>query len=116
MRFMDPNATVMIHDVSSMEKGKVEEIKASAEETDRLNKVVYENIKLEENSMQNCKMFMSFFAECNINKVIFDNSNLLLSKFINNDISQTSMKDIKDVCILFKNNKGQYLDNWENYA
>ena len=80
------------------------------------NKVVYENIKLEENSMQNCKMFMSFFAECNINKVIFDNSNLLLSKFINNDISQTSMKDIKDVCILFKNNKGQYLDNWENYA
>ena len=42
MRFMDPNATVMIHDVSSMEKGKVEEIKASAEETDRLNKIVYE--------------------------------------------------------------------------
>ena len=41
-RFMDPNATVMIHDVSSMERGKVEEIKASAEETDRLNKIVYE--------------------------------------------------------------------------
>jgi ATP-dependent Clp endopeptidase proteolytic subunit ClpP len=41
MRFMDPNATVMIHDVSSWEYGKVEEIKASAEETDRLNKKVY---------------------------------------------------------------------------
>ena len=41
LRFMDPNATLMIHDVSSMEYGKVEEIKASAEETDRLNKIVY---------------------------------------------------------------------------
>jgi len=41
LRFMDPDATVMIHDVSSMEYGKVEEIKASAEETDRLNQKVY---------------------------------------------------------------------------
>jgi len=41
MRFMDPNATIMIHDVSSWEYGKVEEIKASAEETDRLNQKVY---------------------------------------------------------------------------
>jgi len=41
MRFMDPHATVMIHDVSSMEHGKVEEIKASAEETERLNQIVY---------------------------------------------------------------------------
>ena len=40
-RFMDPDATLMIHDVSSMERGKVEEIKASAEETERLNNVVY---------------------------------------------------------------------------
>ncbi len=40
-RFMDPNATVMIHDVSSMEYGKVEEIKASADETERLNQIVY---------------------------------------------------------------------------
>ena len=30
LRFMDPDATLMIHDVSSMEYGKVEEIKASA--------------------------------------------------------------------------------------
>tara|TARA_R110002060_G_scaffold25131_2_gene34261 strand:+ start:367 stop:1011 length:645 start_codon:yes stop_codon:yes gene_type:complete len=41
MRFMDPDATVMIHDVSSMAWGKVEEIKVSAEETDRLNQKVY---------------------------------------------------------------------------
>lgn len=41
MRYMDPDATLMIHDVSSMRWGKVEEIKASAEETERLNKKVY---------------------------------------------------------------------------
>ena len=41
MRFMDPNATVMIHDVSSRAGGKVEEVKVSAEETDRLNQIVY---------------------------------------------------------------------------
>ena len=41
LRFMDPDATIMIHDVSSMEIGKVEEIKASAEETERLNQKVY---------------------------------------------------------------------------
>jgi len=41
MRYMDPDATLMIHDVSSMRFGKVEEIKASAEETERLNRKVY---------------------------------------------------------------------------
>ena len=41
LRFMDQDATLMIHDVSSMGWGKVEEIKASAEETDRLNEIVY---------------------------------------------------------------------------
>ena len=40
-RYMDPDATLMIHDVSSMGWGKVEEIKASAEETDRLNRKIY---------------------------------------------------------------------------
>jgi len=40
-RFMDPNATVMIHDVSSMEWGKVEEMKAGAAEADRLNTIIY---------------------------------------------------------------------------
>lgn len=41
MRFMDPDATIMIHDVSSAQWGKVEEIKASAAETERLNKKIY---------------------------------------------------------------------------
>lgn len=41
LRFMDSNATLMIHDVSSMEWGKVEELKASAKEADRLNGEVY---------------------------------------------------------------------------
>jgi ATP-dependent protease ClpP protease subunit len=40
-RFMDLNATVMIHDVSSMAWVKVEEIKADANECDRLNDIVY---------------------------------------------------------------------------
>tara|TARA_B100001094_G_C18143547_1_gene779308 strand:+ start:839 stop:1441 length:603 start_codon:yes stop_codon:yes gene_type:complete len=40
-RYMDPDSTLMIHDVSSMGWGKVEEIKASAEETDRLNQKIY---------------------------------------------------------------------------
>jgi len=42
MRFMDPNATVMIHDVSSMAWGKIEEMKASTEEAARLNKIVFQ--------------------------------------------------------------------------
>jgi|TARA_R110000824_G_scaffold179137_7_gene359262 ATP-dependent Clp protease protease subunit len=40
-RYMDPDSTVMIHDVSSMASGKVEEIKVSAEEADRLNEKIY---------------------------------------------------------------------------
>jgi len=41
LRFMDKNATIMIHDVSSMDFGKVEELKAGAAEADRLNKKIY---------------------------------------------------------------------------
>lgn len=41
LRFMDPNATIMIHDVSSMDFGKVEELKAGAKEADRLNTKIY---------------------------------------------------------------------------
>ena len=41
LRFMDPDSTLMIHDVSSMDMGKVEELKAGAKEADRLNKIVY---------------------------------------------------------------------------
>jgi len=41
-RYMDPDATLMIHDVSSGAWGKVEEIKSDAKEVERLNKKVYE--------------------------------------------------------------------------
>lgn len=41
-RYMDPDATLMVHDVSSFAMGKVEEIKADAKEVDRLNRKVYE--------------------------------------------------------------------------
>jgi len=41
LRFMDPDATLMIHDVSSMNRGKNEEVQASAEETARLNNKIY---------------------------------------------------------------------------
>lgn len=41
LRFMDPNATLMVHDVSSAEMGKVEEVKAGAAESERLNAVIY---------------------------------------------------------------------------
>jgi ATP-dependent Clp endopeptidase proteolytic subunit ClpP len=40
-RYMGPNATVMIHDVSSFAMGKEPEIKATAEEVKRLNKLIY---------------------------------------------------------------------------
>ena len=41
MRYMDPNSTLMIHDVSSMAYGKNEEVQVSAAETKRLNDIVY---------------------------------------------------------------------------
>ena len=41
LRFMDQDATIMIHDVSSRAFGKVEELKADASEADRLNKKVF---------------------------------------------------------------------------
>ena len=41
MRYMDPDATLMIHDVSTGMWGKVEEIKADAKEAERLNQKVY---------------------------------------------------------------------------
>jgi ATP-dependent Clp protease protease subunit len=57
MRYMDPDATVMIHDVSSMEYGKVEEIKASAEETERLNQKIYNMMA------ENCGHHKDYFLD-----------------------------------------------------
>ena len=61
MRYMDPDATVMIHDVSSMDRGKVEEIKASAEETERLNKKIYN--MMAENCGHNRDYFLDIVYE-----------------------------------------------------
>ena len=57
MRYMDEDATVMIHDVSSMEYGKVEEIKASADETERLNQKIYSMMA------ENCGHHRDYFLE-----------------------------------------------------
>ena len=43
-RYIGPNATVLIHDVSSFSHGKDPEIQASAEETKRLNTLIYEKM------------------------------------------------------------------------
>lgn len=40
-RYMDPHATVMIHDVSAGAIGKIEELKANSEEANRLNEQVF---------------------------------------------------------------------------
>lgn len=56
-RFMDPNATIMIHDVSSMEWGKVEEMKAGAKEADRLNDKIYHMLA------QNCGKADDYFMK-----------------------------------------------------
>ena len=56
-RFMDPDATLMIHDVSSMDMGKVEELKAGAAEADRLNSIVYKMMA------QNCGKKDDYFLK-----------------------------------------------------
>jgi ATP-dependent Clp endopeptidase proteolytic subunit ClpP len=40
-RFMDPYATLMIHDVAAMSFGKVEELKSATKQCDLLNNLVY---------------------------------------------------------------------------
>jgi len=56
-RFVDSDATVMIHDVSSMDMGKVEELKAGAAEADRLNQIVYKMMA------QNCGKKDDYFLK-----------------------------------------------------
>lgn len=57
MRFMGPNATVLIHDVSSFSLGKVEEIKVSAIEVERLNQLIYKLMA------RNCGQSDSYFLD-----------------------------------------------------
>lgn len=42
LRYMAPHATLMIHEVSSFQFGKVEDLKADVDETDRLNTYIFE--------------------------------------------------------------------------
>ena len=60
-RYVDPDATLMIHDVSSMKWGKVEEVKAGAEETERLNQKVYQ--MMAENCGQHANYFLDIIHE-----------------------------------------------------
>ena len=57
LRFMDKDATIMIHDVSSWSVGKVEEIKASSAETSRLNEKVYKMMA------RNCGKHDNYFLD-----------------------------------------------------
>jgi ATP-dependent Clp protease protease subunit len=57
MRYATPTSTVMIHDVASGNQGKVEEIKASAAQTDKLNKTIFERMAL------NCGHDKNYFMD-----------------------------------------------------
>lgn len=46
MRYAGPNSTIMIHDISKMTSGKVEEVKVGAEQADRLNQMVFKNMSI----------------------------------------------------------------------
>lgn len=56
LRFVTPEATLMIHDVSSGAFGKNEEIQASAKETNRLNQMIYTILA------DNCKKPRDYFT------------------------------------------------------
>lgn len=45
-RFMDPNAVMMIHDVASFTGGKVEDMKVSVNNLDKLNQSIYKRMAL----------------------------------------------------------------------
>lgn len=57
LRFITPEATLMIHDVSSGTFGKNEEIQSSAKETSRLNKMIYTILA------DNCKKPRDYFTK-----------------------------------------------------
>lgn len=57
LRFMDKDAVLMIHDVSTMAFGKVEELKADAREAERLNKKLYTMMA------RNCGKSDNYFLE-----------------------------------------------------
>ena len=56
-RYMDPNSTVMIHEVSAMAWDKIEEMKASTAEAERLNKKIFHMMA------ENCAQHKDYFLE-----------------------------------------------------
>lgn len=56
-RYASPNSTVMIHEVSSWAHGKVEELKMSVAETDRLNNLIFTQMA------QRCGLHSSYFLD-----------------------------------------------------
>jgi|TARA_A200000159_G_scaffold155704_1_gene169814 ATP-dependent Clp protease protease subunit len=56
-RYMDPNATVMIHEVSAMAWDKIEEMKASTAEAERLNKKIFHMMA------ENCGQHKDYFLD-----------------------------------------------------
>jgi ATP-dependent Clp endopeptidase proteolytic subunit ClpP len=61
MRYAAPNCTVLIHDVSNWTHGKVEEIKSSADETERLNQLLF--TEMARHSGQPKKYFLDLIHE-----------------------------------------------------
>ena len=57
MRYMDPDSTLKIHDVSSIAFGKIEELKSNARESERLNKKLYKMMA------KNCDRSEDYFTD-----------------------------------------------------
>ena len=57
MRYADPNATIMIHDVASGAFGKVAELKSDVKEAERLNKKIFSMVDT------NCEQPNGFFMK-----------------------------------------------------
>jgi ATP-dependent protease ClpP protease subunit len=57
LRFMAPHATLMVHEVSSFQFGKVEDLKADVDETDRLNTYIFELLS------KNCGKGKNYFLD-----------------------------------------------------
>ena len=62
MRFADPDATIMIHDVSSGGYGKIEELKADVKEAERLDEKIFTMMA------RNCGKKDDFFKKKVFNK------------------------------------------------
>lgn len=56
-RFMAENSTLMLHDVSSLSFGKVEEIKSDAKECERLNNIIFSQLA------KNCGHSPDYFTD-----------------------------------------------------